>query len=95
MSIYSDLIDRLKCFDRQTCDEAARVIECQNKAIDALQNALYQERILCLKLEQDHNSNGAIEQQQRLFWDSCKIHGKVGEVIYLTYKNKLAQLPKK
>ncbi len=32
--------------------------------------------------------NGIVEQQQMAFWDACSMHGKVGEVVYLTYKSK-------
>jgi hypothetical protein len=28
------------------------------------------------------------EKLQRAFWEACQAHGKVGEVIYLTYKHK-------
>lgn len=29
-----------------------------------------------------------IADRERLFWEACKPHGKVGEVVYLTYKTK-------
>lgn len=32
--------------------------------------------------------NGIVEAQQMAFWDACSLHGKVGEVIYMTYKAK-------
>lgn len=28
----------------------------------------------------------AHKEAERLFWEACKPHGKVGEVVYLTYK---------
>jgi len=30
----------------------------------------------------------ALDAQDRLFWEACAPHGKVGEVVYLTYKTK-------
>lgn len=30
----------------------------------------------------------ALDAQDRMFWEACAPHGKVGEVVYLTYKTK-------
>lgn len=36
----------------------------------------------------------AQKEAERLFWEACKPHGKVGEVVFMTYKAKRGAAPR-